>query len=170
MNSFAQDLPTPAPGKSLIIFMGPSPGALVGLLLKFEYFDSTQYLGKIGPAQYLAYECNPGRHLFWGEGGSQDFLEADLAADQVYIVNASATGYMGATNIKLLPFDPNGKKADKKRDLYIRQIVRRKEVKIDSGIEVPKWILRSIDVAMRNYARKKAKNRRISVLTADMHI
>jgi hypothetical protein len=120
---YSQDLKKPSEGKSLVYFVRSSS---VGFLINFKYFDGEQYLGKFNYGKYLVYECEPGKHLFWSKSENSDYLEAELEAGKVYIIDSEPQ--MGAIKaaVKLVPFDNNQnnykniKKYEKKKRKYIR--------------------------------------------------
>jgi len=166
---FAQELPTPTPGKALVIFTRPPLEAPV---IQFQYFDGEQFLGKIGPGSYLTYECDPGKHLLWGKSENRDYLEANLEADRIYIVNTEVrTGAIQA-RIILAPFDPNGKNAEKEKERLIKRISKKKEKRFDPAAikKSDHWMKATINQGMADYERMKKKEKKIDVLTADMHI
>ena len=96
----------PAEGKSVIYFMRTSG---LGALMNFRYFDESNYLGKFNGVNYLRYECEPGKHLFWILAENTDVLEANLAANKIYIVETNATmgAFSAAARFKLVDYKNN---------------------------------------------------------------
>ena len=99
--SFSQDLKTPSQGKSIVYFTRYDA---TGFLINFKYFDGEKYLGKFNYGKYLIYECDPGKHIFWSKAENMDFIDANLEADKIYIIDSSPQ--MGAikAGVKLIPF------------------------------------------------------------------
>ncbi len=111
--SYSQVLKKPSEGKSMVYFTRVDE---LGFLINFKYFDGENYLGKFNYGKYLAYECEPGKHLFWSKSENTDFIEADLEAGKIYIIDSQPQ--MGAfkAGVKLIPFnnDPLSYKNEKK--------------------------------------------------------
>jgi|GEM_PF-4783719 len=166
----AQQLPSPAPGKAMVLILEAFPGSAAGSLLKFTYFDSAKYLGRTGIGQYLSYECEPGRRLFWVHSGKNRFLEAQLAPDQLYIIYAVGSGYMSA-DVQLIPFDPKGKRAEKMRRNLPKLLLGRKEVKVIEGAEIPhpKSVASYLKSGMKAYTRIRTRAKMLPFMTPDMH-
>ncbi len=116
----AQELQTPAPGKSIVYFMRTSG---TGALINFKYFDGDKYLGKFSGLNYFYYECNPGEHLFWVAAENRDFIKAELLEDKVYVIQVIPT--MGAFKaaVKLKAVDKSDLKTMKK----VNKLLSKKE-------------------------------------------
>lgn len=165
----AQDLPRPAAGKSLVIFERPPVTALA---VQIRLFDSTTYIGLMGAGGHLIYECTPGIKLFWATAENRDFMQADLAPDQVYLVQILAvTGALQA-RVKLQPYNPTKKNAEKIKKQFIKRIDKGKEKKIGATLadETPERTEQAIQNGMERYQTLKDKEKKITQLTADMHI
>lgn len=132
-SAFSQGLKKPAEGKALVYFVRSEQ---LGFLINFKYFDGEKYLGKFNYGKYLAYECEPGKHLFWSKAENMDFLEADLEAGKIYIVDS--VPQMGAfkAGVELIPFDndvanyKNEKKYTKKKSRVLGSITEKQEYNI----------------------------------------
>ncbi len=159
---YSQDLKTPSEGKSLVYFVRSSS---VGFLINFKYFDGEQYLGKFNYGKYLAYECEPGKHLFWSKSENIDYLEAELEAGKVYIIDSEPQ--MGAIKaaVKLVPFDNNQnnyknlKKYERKKESILESISKLKEYTITAeDLEESKKDLEDVvKRSMEKYTKRKAK-------------
>jgi len=105
--SFGQGV-SPAPeDKAVVYFARPSS---LGFAINFSYFDSTKLIGRFSGTKYIRYECDPGRHLFWGRSENRDFIEAEVEAGKIYFIEAiPAMGALKAA-IQLEPIDPNDSK------------------------------------------------------------
>jgi hypothetical protein len=113
INVQAQELNKPSEGKAMVYFTRVEA---MGFLINFKYFDGEKYLGKFNYGKYLAYECDPGKHLFWAKSENSDFVEAELEPNKIYILDSQPQ--MGAfkAGVKLIPFnnDPTFYKNEKK--------------------------------------------------------
>lgn len=170
--SYSQELRKPSEGKALVYFTRVSS---VGFLINFKYFDNDKYLGKFNHGKYLAYECEPGKHLFWSKSENVDFLEAELEAGKVYIIDSEPQ--MGAikAGVKLVAFDNNQenykniKKFERKKADILDAIVKAKEFKIseedlaEAKNDQESLVKRSIE----KYEKRKAKGDAYPTLTAD---
>ena len=97
----AQDLKTPSEGKSLIYFTRYDAA---GFLINFKYFDGEKYLGKFSHGNYLVYECEPGKHIFWSKSENMSFIEADLQVGKTYIVDSRPQMGFIKAGVELIPF------------------------------------------------------------------
>ncbi|MCI9845288.1 DUF2846 domain-containing protein [Flavobacterium pectinovorum] len=136
---YSQELRKPSEGKAIVYFVRSSG---MGALINFKYFDGEKYLGKFNYGKYLVYECEPGKHVFWSRSENTDFIEADLEAGKIYIVDSEAQ--MGAikAGVELVPFNPNPesyktpKKFEKKKAAILKSISENKEyVATDSDLK-----------------------------------
>jgi hypothetical protein len=78
---FAQGFQPPSNGKAVIYFV-----SLKKKTITFEYFHQDKYIGVFGKKNYMRYECDPGKQLFWVSSETKDFVIADLQAGGTYIV------------------------------------------------------------------------------------
>jgi hypothetical protein len=81
----------PAEGKALIYFMRPQS---FGGGVKVKLYADGKFLGFIMSDTFVAYECEPGKHEFVGEAENAGFLEAEVVAGKVYVVQVCI--HMGA--------------------------------------------------------------------------
>ncbi|UAY53977.1 hypothetical protein [Arachidicoccus terrestris] len=164
----AQELPSPHPGKALVIFERPPVTAFA---VQFRLFDSTKYLGLISAGGHLVYECTPGKKLFWALSENRDFLEADLEANQVYLIQTLVQAGAVKARVKLQPYDPKDKRAEKIKRQFIKRIDKGKEKKAETITEGTnqKVIGQAINRGMERYQKLKDKNKKITRLAADMH-
>lgn len=167
---FSQELKAPAEGMALIVF---TRSVLDAPIVKFSFFDNDRFIGKIGAGSYVAYECDPGKHIFWGKSENMDFLEANLEANQIYLVETKVkTGILKA-RIKLVPYGPNLKHAEKFKESLLKRIAKRKEVSegiITDSEDAEDALKATIEKGLPEYQKRKEKGKEIGVLTPDMHI
>jgi hypothetical protein len=109
--SLAQELEPPSPGKAKVYFVRFSG---TGALINFKYFHGDEYLGKFSGVNYFIYETDPGQHLLWVGADNREFLEANLEADQVYVVEVRPTMEAFKAVVKVLAVDPGDEKTVEK--------------------------------------------------------
>jgi hypothetical protein len=77
--------PRPAPGKALVVFMRPSGN---GFGIQSSVFSmrrgQPQVIAIVAAKAKVAWQADPGKHLFMVVGESGDFMSADLAAGRTY--------------------------------------------------------------------------------------
>ncbi|WP_029906056.1 hypothetical protein [Prevotella sp. 10(H)] len=160
----------PAEGKSMVYFIRTSS---VGALINFSIYDGEELVGKLKPGKFVAYECEPGYHVFIGKSENTDYVEANLEAGKVYVIDAQAK--MGAlkARIKLSPLDKNSKKHEKEKKNFLKLIAKNKGeiVSIEDETEVNnEYSDASPGKTMKKFQEKKEKNDKINQLTTDMYI
>ena len=75
----------PKKGKSMIVFLRPSSFAFGIQSSVFEIKEHTPHLvGIVAAKKKVAYELNPGKHVFMVVSESGDFMTADLLANKTY--------------------------------------------------------------------------------------
>ncbi|MGD8113210.1 hypothetical protein ACQEXU_21085 [Vibrio sp. TRT 21S02] len=77
----------PEEGKALVHFMRPSS---FGGAIQSTVYDDSNYIGTVSAKTRLAYQAEPGKHMFMVIGENADFLEAELLADKIYYILVSA--------------------------------------------------------------------------------
>lgn len=86
--------PAPAPGKAMIVFLRPSGLGYAIQSSVFEVKDGApELVGIVAARAKVAWQVDPGRHLFMTVGESGDFLSADVVAGRTYY--ARVTPRMG---------------------------------------------------------------------------
>lgn len=157
ISGFSQ-LKKPAEGKAMVYFVRSEQ---MGFLINFKYFDNEKYLGKFNYGKYLAYECEPGKHLFWSKSENIDFLEADLEAGKVYIVDSEPR--MGAfkAGVSLVPFENNPvnfkteKKYIKKKEKILKSISDQTAY-VATPEDLSEDVVDLVKKAMEKYAKNKS--------------
>lgn len=86
-------LSRPSPGKSLVFFVRTT---VYAGMVPSPLFDGDKYIGSIAmeydakkgvkKKNYLAYQTEPGKHVFMTYGEIGDFLPAELLPDKIYFV------------------------------------------------------------------------------------
>lgn len=77
----------PSPDKSTVVFMRPSAfgGAIQAYVFRYDA-EEPDFVGIVSTNYKIAYQTEPGKHLFMVTGENTDFLEADLAPGHIYYV------------------------------------------------------------------------------------
>jgi hypothetical protein len=169
---YSQELKKPSEGKAMVYFTRVEG---MGFLINFKYFDGEKYLGKFNYGKYLAYECDPGKHLFWSKSENTDFLEAELEAGKTYVIDSEPQ--MGAfkAGVKLIPFDnnpanyKNEKKYNRKKTNMLGSITSGKEYVISNkDLEEANADLESlVKRIMEKYNKLKTNNEPIAQLSKE---
>ena len=106
-SSWSQGIKPPPEGKAVVYFVRVSK---LGMIIDFTYFDSAKVIGQFNSQNYIRYECEPGKHLFWAHSENQDFITADLEAGKIYFVEAVPSLGMLYAQVFLHPIDPSDSK------------------------------------------------------------
>lgn len=154
-----QAIDKPAEGKSLVYILRTGAGPL----LNFRVYDKDKFLGAMNGFKYMVYETEPGKHIFWATSENRDFIEADLEANSVYVINMQ--GQMGAfiASVALIPLDP--KVFADKRTFY-QTVKGAKKLEYQPTTDDKN---ENISKGLARYEELKSKNSKlIKVLTPDM--
>lgn len=71
----------PEPGKALVYMIRPS---MFGGAIQSTVYDGDEYIGTVSADTHVAYQADPGQHMFMVIGESADFMQADLLAGKTY--------------------------------------------------------------------------------------
>ncbi len=86
--------PKPAPGKAMVVFLRPSG---MGYAIQSSVFEmkgqDPQLVGVVAAKTKVAWQADPGKHLFMVVGESGDFMSAEVEAGKTYF--AMITPRMG---------------------------------------------------------------------------
>ena len=94
----------PARGKAEVVFLRPSGLGFAIQSSVFEVKDGKSLLvGIVAAKAKVAYEVDPGRHLFMSIGENADFMTADLAAGRTYYVNVEPRMGLWKARFGLVP-------------------------------------------------------------------
>jgi hypothetical protein len=164
----AQDIKVPSEGKAVVYIVRTSG---LGALINFKYFDGEKYLGKFNYGKYLVYECDPGSHLFWSKSENIDYLEADLEAGKVYVINAEPQ--MGAIKaaVQLKTLDKSHKRYEKHKKRVLESIADDKLYVLteQDRAEAEEDLADLVKKAMEKYKTNKEKGKEIDKLTPEMY-
>jgi len=129
-------LVVPSEGKCIVYITRRATSAM---LIKFKIYDGDIFLGKIGHGKYFAYECDPGEHVFIAKGENTSYLDANLEAGKIYIMDTQVKMGVMTARVGLEPFiDKTHKKYEKERKKFLEFIVKKKgEILVDSEDDDP---------------------------------
>lgn len=96
--------PKPAPGKALVVFMRPSS---FGGAIQSSVYDTGDkqdtFIGIVSAKTKIAYQAEPGDHLFMVVAENADFMVAHLDAGKTYYTLVSPRMGMWKARFSLLP-------------------------------------------------------------------
>ncbi len=104
--------PQPAPDKALVVFMRPSNyGGGIQASVYEASQPQEQFIGIVSANTKIAYQADPGKHLFMVIGENADFVNATLDAGKTYYVLVSPRMGVWKARFSLLPIhaDPAAK-------------------------------------------------------------
>ncbi len=104
----------PSAGKSLVIFLRPSS---FGGAIQSTLYDNDEYIGTLSAKKQIAYETQPGEHLFMVVGESADFMRANLLADKTYY--AAVVARMGVWKARFSFRPQNGQISQEEMQQWI---------------------------------------------------
>jgi len=162
---FSQEINSDLENKATVYFTRASS---LGALINFTYFDGEKPIGRFNGPKYLKYVCEPGKHLFWARSENRSYIEANLEAGKIYLIDVIPQ--MGAikAGVKLIPVDKSIYKLKR-----IQKLVTKKDpVKFNEN-ELQKLKDEMGDVISRGikkYEEIKDKNQKIKKLTKNLTI
>jgi hypothetical protein len=96
--------PTPQPGKALVVFMRPSS---LGGAIQSSVYDTHEkgdkFIGIVSSKAKIAYQAEPGEHLFMVIAENADFMVAHLDAGKTYYALVSPRMGVWKARFSLLP-------------------------------------------------------------------
>ncbi len=162
-NLVSQPIAKPSKGKSLV-YITRSNGAM---LMNFRFYDRDLFVGALEYGSYFVYECDPGEHLFWVASENRDFIEANLEADKVYVIDLEARMGAFVAAVAAVPQKPNEKRHKKK---FYRTVKKELEIKKFQHQLSSEDKEENIKLALEKYKElKEKKSSKISVLSFDMN-
>ncbi|MFZ2283893.1 MAG: hypothetical protein WAV86_08455 [Lutibacter sp.] len=162
---FSQNI-EPAPNDKSVVYF--TRANTVGALINFTYFDGEKVIGKFNGPKYIRYECIPGEHLFWARSENKSFIEANLEAGKIYIIDVVPK--MGAIKASVSLVPVNSKKYKLKQ---IQKLLSKRDSETfnesqlnELQVEMNEIIIRG----MEKYNQLKGKEREILQLTPEMTV
>ncbi len=99
--------PQPAPGKAMIVFLRPSGMAYGVQSSVFVVKDNDPKLvGIVTAKAKVAWQADPGKHLFMVVGESGDFMSAEVEAGKTYFATVDPRMGMWKARFSLKPVGP----------------------------------------------------------------
>ena len=71
--------------------------------LKIE--DGEKVIGRFNGPKYMKYVCDPGKHLFWARSENKSFVDAELKAGEIYIIDVIPRMGGLKASVKITPVD-----------------------------------------------------------------
>ena len=163
INAQNQELQKPKEGKSLVYFIRSNSTEFT---LNFRVYDKDKFLYALPFQEYLVYECEPGSHVFWAASDNRDYVDADLEANKVYVVDVEGQMGMLVAGVSLVPFKPSER--SNKKDLF--KIVKKEKMIIyDNNLSIGDDKTENIQQGLEKYnLLKEKKSNKIEILTKDM--
>jgi len=163
---FGQDI-QPAPENKAVVYFARVSS--LGFAINFTYFDSATVIGRFNGTNYLRYECEPGKHLFWARSENRDFVEAEVEAGKIYFIEAAPQMGGIKAGVSLIPVGP----ADEKRIKKIVKLIKKKGPETFTKEELEKENNKFKDViekGLEKYNGEKGNVKKIQRLEKTMHI
>jgi hypothetical protein len=163
INAQNQELEKPKEGKALVYFVRSNSA---GFALNFRIYDKDKFLYALPYGEYLVYECDPGQHMFWAASENRDFVDAELEANRVYVVDIQGQMGMLVAGVSLVPFNPTER--SNRKDLF--KIVKKEKMTIyNSSLSIAEHKTENIIQGLEKYNKlKESKSSKIEILTKDM--
>ncbi len=163
---FAQGFEKPTKGKALVYFVRISG---YGAAASFDFFHQDQYFASFRAKNYIRYECEAGKQLFWASSENKEFMTADLEAGKTYIVIVDIIigawkGHVGLTPIS---------SADTAKFIRARKLINSKKPIITSPEKIKKKnkkLQKFIASKLKIYEEKWKNERNFKHLSSDMAI
>lgn len=162
----------PAENKSIVYIARRNTEAP---FLKFRIYDGDRFLGRLGVHRFFAYECDPGHHVFAAKSENTSFVEAELEAGKVYLLDVEGKKGILYARVALLPLDKNHKRYEKDKERFLKLVTKGKgELLVDADDQEAEAEGEEEDVEdgkiLQRFNNLKAKGKKITQLTPDMHL
>lgn len=155
----------PAPDdKAVVYFVRPNA---LGALINFTYFDGEKVIGKFNGPKYMRYECEPGKHLFWARSENKTFVEANVEAGKIYILEAIPTMGGIKAGVKLVPINPKTDRLKK-----IQKLISKKKGMVFTDNQLQLFNNQMVEVVKRGMIKYKKiqGSNKVPVLNKSMNI
>ncbi|GAA4276735.1 hypothetical protein [Aquimarina mytili] len=169
--TFSQSVDSPSEEKTIVYFTRAST---LGALINFTYFDGEKPIGRFNGYKYMKYECSPGEHLFWARSENKSFVEANLEAGKIYLIDViPQIGGIKAA-VKLIPVDINKyRKKYKYRLKRIQKLISKREpISFDEN-ELEELKEKMTDVVTRGlkkHSQMEKRNLEVLVLSPELTV
>jgi len=161
----AQGFTPPEEGKAVVYFARVS---IYGKPMAFEFFHQDKYFATLKGKQYLRVECEPGEHLFWASTENKEFMTAELAANETYVVIVDVITGFFKPHVGLSPITAE----DTDRFERAKELINKKEPEIFKEADIEKKnnkMVKFISEELEHYENTKSE-KEFRHLSADMAI
>ena len=152
--------------KNSVVYFTRASG--LGALINFTYFDGEKVIGRFNGPKYLRYECSPGKHLFWARSENKSYVEANLEAGKIYVIDVlPRMGGLKAA-VLLVPVDKYNYKLKRIQKLLSKRDSETFEESELNALQPEMTEL--IQRGMERYEKLKEKGKEIPILRSDMTV
>ena len=155
----------PSPGKAVVYFTRVTK---YGFAISYEYFHEDKYIGIFKGKNYLRYECDPGKNLFWASSENKEFVSADLAAGGTYVIVVDVVRGAWKARVGLSPIDSKDARFIRAKELVQEQnpVITPDSVVVTRNIKLAAFIKDKL----ARYENEWKKTKNYKHITADMAI
>ncbi|MBK5722635.1 hypothetical protein JGH11_17305 [Dysgonomonas sp. Marseille-P4677] len=179
ISTFAQEntqtneiLAQPSKGKCMVYIARRETAAM---LVKFSMYDGDIFLGKLAHKKYIAYECNPGQHVFIAKGENTFYVDANLEEGKIYVMDMKVKMGVISARVSLDPLDKSHKKYEKEKKKFLEFINKKKgelltldeEIEDDTDNEGTLGE-EGLSKRMLKFQEMKEKGKKITKITPEM--
>jgi hypothetical protein len=163
---YSQGFMPPSAGKAVVYFTYPKGYRSSHI---YQFFNNEKFIGEMKGGNYLRYECEPGKQLFWTFCENHKYMEADLEPGKVYIVKVWVT----EGGLSLRNFWRPVQYSEKERFEESRNMIMTMAPYIPDEQDLIKMNKKSSKVIQKNmerYKDRKDGEKAIDILSPDMAI
>lgn len=145
----AQAIEPAPPDKAVVYFVRAD---IMGPPDQFALFDGDKLISLINVRDYVRYECDPGKHLFWAKSENVDYVKADFQAGNIYIIQVIPDIGIGSPRVNLYPIDSLSDRTDR-----IKKLIVKKDAHImdeEKRVKLQKQLQRTIVRCLKKAKRK----------------
>jgi len=155
----SQELKQPTQGKCIVYIMRSNG---IGAALNFRVYDKDKFLGALPYKAYFTYECDPGNHLFWAASENRDYVEAELEANKVYVIDLRAKIGMFIAAVGVEPYNPKDDRHIKRLKKVLKKHINANIVDANRTKEKEENIAKAMEAYERIKEREFSKIKRLS--------
>ena len=106
-------------------------GNPVGFMNKYELFVEDKYIGTLKHGEYIKLQLPAGNHLIWSNSDNYSYIEAEIEANNSYIINAFVHNGKWRGNLRLYPL--HNEEDCKRCKKYLKKKLKKLNKLIDKG-------------------------------------
>lgn len=165
----------PGEGKCMVYIARRETAAM---LVKFSIYDGDLFLGKLAHKKYIAYECDPGEHVFIAKGENTAYVDATLEEGKTYVIDLKVKMGIVSARVGLDPLDKSHKKYEKEKKKFLEFVEKKKgelliednEQEADAGTDDEETISEgAVSKQMVKFREMKENGKKITTITPDMY-